>query len=608
MKKENKSTKKLIIILICLIILACIVFSVAYFVLNNDGDGILNSSSDNVEVIDESTKLSVEYTSDEILGVYTDFKAKINLDDLSIYGSGAQISGTTITITVAGTYYFSGTAEEANIIVNANNQEVVLVFDNSNITCSTTSVINVLKAKKVTINLQENSVNTFTDSSNYTVFTDDDEPDSCIFSKSDLSIDGKGKLIINANYKDGIASKDTLKIINSELEINSNDDGIRGKDFVAIKDARITIISSGDGIKSTNSEDTSLGFILIDGGIINVESENDGIQAETILNISNADITIKTTGQIESKTNTGFNINNYNKTNTTTDSQSSKGLKAGKEITINSGKIDINSSDDSIHSNEYIIINGGEISIYSGDDGIHADNNIIINNGNINIVKSYEGIEANYIRIEDGSISVVAFDDGINISGGNDSSSLGRQGVNNFSSTSDENRLLLINGGNIYVNSDGDGLDSNGSIKITGGNIEIAGSTNGGNGALDYDSKCTVTGGSLKIYGATGMWQNPSADSSQYSIAFSVTGKVGDIIELKDSEGNTITSFTAKKAYGMICISDSGLTKGKTYTLCVNGTSVGNQELTSVVTSNGNSNGTAGMGSGMMNDGGRQGR
>ena len=88
-------------------------------------------------------------------------------------------------------------------------------------------------------------------------------------------------------------------------------------------------------------------------------------------------------------------MNSYNKTNTTTtDSQSSKGLKAGKEITINSGKIDINSTDDSIHSNGYIIINGGQITIYSGDDGIHADNNIVINGGDINITKSYEGIGA----------------------------------------------------------------------------------------------------------------------------------------------------------------------------------------------------------------------
>ena len=102
------------------------------------------------------------------------------------------------------------------------------------------------------------------------------------------------------------------------------------------------------------------------------------------------------------------------------------------------------------------------------------------------------------------------------------------------------------------------------------------------------------------------MWQNPTTDSSQYSIAFGITGKVGDTIELKDSNGNTIVSFTAKKAYGMICISDSSLIKGKTYTLYVNGTSVGSQELSSIVTTNGNGN--SNFGGDMMNKGGRQGR
>lgn len=603
MENQDKSTKKLTIILICLLIMACIVFGITFLVLNNDSSNNSNtgSSGESVVPIEESTNLSVEYTSDEISGVYTDFKAKVNLDDLFIDGSGINISGSTITITTAGTYYFSGTAEDSNIIVDANNGEVVLVFENANITCSTTSVINVVKAKKVTINLVENSVNTFTDSSEYQTFTDGDELDATVFSKADLSIDGKGKLIINANYKDGIASKDTLKIINSEIEITSNDDGIRGKDYVAIKDAVITINSKGDGIKSTNDSDSSLGFILIDGGNINIESENDGIQAETILSISNTNITIKTTGEIQTKTNNDFNMNK-NKTTTSSNSESvsSKALKAGKEITINSGSIDINSADDAINSNGYIIINGGNITISSGDDGIHADNNILINDGKINITKSYEGIESNYIRIERGDISVISSDDGINISGGNDSSSMGRPGANSSANTSDENRVLVINGGNIFVNSDGDGLDSNGSILITGGNIEVAGSTNGGNGALDYDSKCTVTGGSIVIYGATGMWQNPSTDSSQYSIAFSQSGKVGDNITLKDSDGNEVASFTAKKAYGMICISNTNLVKGKTYTLYVNGTTVGSQELTSIVTSNGNN------GAGMMNAGGRR--
>ena len=589
------STKKLVIIMISLIIVAGIVIGFTIASMNkNSSNNSSSSDSEEVTVTEESTALSVEYTADEISGEYSNYTAKINLDNMSVDGDGASISGTTITISNAGVYYFSGTSSEANIVVDADNQDVVLVFDNTNITSSKTAVINVQKSKKTTINLAKGSNNTFTDSSNYTEFTDDDEPDACVFSKADLSINGSGKLVINANYKDGIASKDTLKIINAEIEITSNDDGIRGKDYTAIKDAKITINAGGDGIKSTNDTDETLGFILIDGGNIDIEAKADGIQAETVINISNADIKIKTTGEIATKTNNDFGrYSNQISTSSESDS-SSKGLKAGKEITINSGKIEIESTDDTIHSNNYIIINGGNLTLSSGDDGIHADANILINNGTINITKSYEGIEGAYIRIVDGDITVNASDDGININGGSDN--MGMMPQDSFTNMDDENRLLKIEGGNIYVNSDGDGLDSNGSIEISGGNIEVAGSVNGGNGALDYNNKCTVTGGTLVVYGATGMWQNPTTDSTQYSIAFSTTGSSGDKIELKDSNGNIITSFETKKAYGMICISSQELKKGETYTLYKNGAQVSGQELTNIVTSNGSSNNQGGPG------------
>ena len=268
------------------------------------------------------------------------------------------------------------------------------------------------------------------------------------------------------------------------------------------------------------------------------------------------------------------------------DSVSSKGIKAGKEITINSGNITITSTDDSIHSNSYIIINDGTFELSTGDDGIHADNNILINNGTINITKSYEGIEANYIKINDGNISVVASDDGINVSGGDGSEAFGQMGGDSFSTVEDDDRQLVINGGTMYVSAQGDGLDANGSIVMNGGKVTVAGTTNNGDGALDYDEAFNINGGTLIVYGATGMWQNPSTSSTQYSICFGTSGSAGDKIVLKDSKGNEIASFTTEKTYGAITISSGDLEKGETYTLYVNGEAKSSQELTSIVTSN----------------------
>ncbi|MBQ9315122.1 MAG: carbohydrate-binding domain-containing protein [Clostridia bacterium] len=486
--------------------------------------------------VTESNSTTVEYTSDELLGEYTNFSAKINLNNMSIEeGTGVSITGSTVTISKAGIYYFAGTAEEGNIIVNADNQEVVLVLDNVNITCTTTSVINVLDAKKVTINIPNGTTSTLTDGSEYTVFTEDDEPNATVFSKDDLSIDGEGTLVINANYQDAIASKDGLKIINTTLKITAEDDGIRGKDYVAIKDATITVKSKGKSIKATEETDTSLGYIVIDGGTFNIES-----------------------------------------------------------------------NDDALHSNNNIIINNGTFSISADDDGIHADSSIYINGGTINIIKSYEGIEANYIEINDGDISVVSSDDGINVNGGTDT--MGMRGQDAFKTISEDgsndNRMLVINGGNITVESNGDGLDSNGSVKIAGGTTIVGGSANGGNSALDYDKSFIITGGTVIAYGPTGMWQNPSNSSTQYSIAYAVVGKADDKIELKDTSGSVVASFTAKRAYGMVCISAQALKQGETYTLYVNNDEVATQELTSIVTSNGSSQGQFGGGfQGQMKNG-----
>lgn len=580
-----KSTNKLIIILIVLLIISGLM---GYFVYRSLNPNQTSTSSATTEVtpVTDSTEVSVEYNESEIADEYTNYTAKIDLNNLSSTGSGVNISENTITIQSAGTYYLSGTAN-ANIVVNAEKQQVILVLDNVNLTSTNTSAINVIKAKEVIINSAKGSTNTITDSSNYTVFTEDDEPDGCIFSKADLVINGLGKLVVKANYQDGIVSKDTLKIINANIEMTSADDGIRGKDYVSIKNSSIQITSTGDGIKATNTENDT-GFVAINGGTITVNSKADGIQAETYVNIANEPtINITTSGTVST-------VTSQFGTSSTDDGTSSKGIKAGTEITIESGNIKITSTDDAIHSNGYIIINNGNLELSSSDDGIHADNNIQINNGTINITKAYEGIESSYIEIKGGKITVKASDDGVNVCGGNDQSAFNRTGANSFTSSS--NGKLIITGGEIFVDSTGDGLDSNGSIEMSGGNVVVSGPTQNGNGPLDYDASFNITGGSLIIYGSNGMWQSTSNTSTQYSVVFAVSGKSGDKLELKDSSGNTVLSTTTNKTYAQILFSSNSIKKGETYTLYVNGTQNASLTANSVVTSNG----TTGMGGGMQ--------
>ena len=213
------NNKKSIIItaaIVSVIIIIIIIIIIAYF-------GKLNNNKSNVVQIDtESTNIEVEYSEAELTGEWSEYKAKITLSDekVSVEGTGVTTSGNTIKITTAGTYYITGTISDGSILIEAKEtDEVQLVLENSSITSKCTAPINGVKAGKLTITMAENSVNTITDSDNYTSLTDTEnlQPDAAIFTKTDLVINGEGKLVVNSNYLDGIASKDTLKIVNTNI-------------------------------------------------------------------------------------------------------------------------------------------------------------------------------------------------------------------------------------------------------------------------------------------------------------------------------------------------------------------------------------------------------
>lgn len=535
-----------------------------------------------------STKNNTQTKSEDTIGeIDTYIKLGSNI---SIDGEGAANANNKITITKGGTYSISGTLEDGQIIVDAGKEDdVELVLDNANITCSNSSPIYVKTAKNAIVALADNSKNSVTDGKTYVIEDENsDEPNATIFSKDDLKFIGNGTLVVNSNYNNGITSKDDLKIKGGTITVNSVGDGIRGKDSVTITDGNINITSSEDGIKSSNTEDESKGYVLIEGGKINITSGQDGIQAETKATISNGNISITSGGGSENSSKKSESWGNWGKpgeknpnqqestsTDTTTDAASAKAIKANNEIIIDKGDITIDSSDDAIHSNDKLTINGGNINIASGDDGIHSDSNLDINNGNISITKSYEGIESQIINIKGGEVKIVASDDGINAAGGNDSSSInGRPGQNNFSSS--EQGEINISGGDIYVDASGDGLDANGSISMTEGLVIVNGPTNNGNGALDYDGNFEVSGGTLIAAGSAGMAQTPSESSTQNSVSITLSQQeANSIVNIKSEDGEDVITFAPSKQYQTVVVTSPKLKTGSSYTVSYGGKSTG---------------------------------
>lgn len=415
-----------------------------------------NNSSNSSNVVSSISYNDIDYDSD--MSSYETID--VNLDSVSkVYK-----------ISKAAIYHFTGKLDGyIDIEVNDN---VKIILDNVTINNSNGSCIYVGNANNVYIELI--GKNKLSDGNSYSGFLE--EVNAVIYSHDDLIMEGNGSLEVNANYQDGIVSKDDLVIKSGEFNIVSHDDGIRGRDSVTIIDGNFTIKSGGDGIKSTNDTESDKGNILIKAGTFNITSDKDGIDSINGIEIDNGEFNIVTGNgaSISSKSNMWNNAGS--------DTESIKGIKANGNIKILDGKFTIDANDDGIHSNSVIEINSGDINIKSSDDGIHADGMVVINNGNIDITAS-EGIEATYVKIQDGNIKIDASDDGINA----------------LYKSSSYDTSVEINGGTINITmgqGDTDGIDSNGNIYINGGTVNIT-----GNSAFDYDGEAKYNGGTIIVNG-----------------------------------------------------------------------------------------------------------
>ncbi len=475
----------------------------------------------------------------------------LNDDSISVDGTGVTVAGTIATITAGGDYLLSGTLNDGRIIVDSDDDLIVrLILNGINITSSTNAPISVNNAEKTVIILADDSVNTVTDPASY-IFENptDDEPNVAVFSKDNLSVCGCGSLIINANYNDGLASKDGLVINGGNLSIYAVDDGIRGKDYLVVKTGTITINAGGDALKADNDSDPTMGYILIEDGSINLTSTSaDGFDAETDVLIKNGTITV-TTGR-GSGVKPGVD--------------STKGIKGTQCVIIDNGTFTINSSDDTIHSNTDILLDNGNYTLSTGDDAIHGDTTVVINNGSFNILKSVEGIESNSITFNGGAIHVAASDDAVNSTAGSDVEG-------------NDGSYTYINGGyNVLTVTDaGDGLDSNGNIAMTDGTVIIHGPSRDPEVAVDYNGTFKISGGLLIGAGSSSnMTQAPSSSSSQNSlkVKFNTSLSASTLFHLQTSAGNDVITFQPAHQYQSIVFSSSAFEQGQTYSIYTGGT------------------------------------
>lgn len=568
---------------------------------NNGGDGNLGGNNNNITGdTGNGTPVDTDFSkTDEDMFSNRDSETSYSSDSIEIVLNGSsatcssnkvQIDGNKITITDEGTYIISGTLDDGMIIVNAEETDKPqIVLNNANITSATCAPLYILQADKVFVTLAENSTNTLANGGTFTAI-DENNIDGVVYSKQDLTFNGPGTLTITAPVGHGIVCKDDLVFTDGTYAITSASHGMDVNDSVRVSGGSFTIAAGKDGIHVDNSDNAEKGFVYVNGGTFDIQAEGDGIDAGYYIQIEDGNFTIVCGGGYEngnktSSDNWGNMGGGGNKpggrpgrsagTSTTDESTSMKGIKANSSILINGGTFHINSADDGVHSNLSVYINNGTLEIASGDDGVHGEEELAITGGSINVTQSYEGLEALSIKISGGSIQIQSRDDGINAAGGTDSSGTGGRdqmfgggGFGGPGGSSSGNGSIIISGGSIFMYAQGDGIDSNGSLEISGGITIVTGPTQGDTSVLDYDTTATITGGTFIGAGASNMAQNFSSNT-QGVLALTASATGGSQIKLTDASGNTIIDYTPENSFNYIVLSSPDMKTGDSYTIYV---------------------------------------
>ena len=543
----------------------------------------------------------------------------VNVTDMTFTGKGVSVEGNVIKITEGGD--FSVTGENDNVMIHVDTKyKVKLRLEGVKMSNPSNPVIFFENSNKSFITISKGYENYITDGEEYTL-----DAKAAIFSNDDIEIKGEGTLCVTSKAHHALAGDDDIKIEEGTLVLSSDKkDGIHANNTIKIQGGDIKITAYGDGIEA--EED-----VIIEGGAIDITTTgevNDSFggrggmewgnrgergNRESFEGLQpNGNMTppegfqpggnMTPPGGFQPGGNMtppegfqpGGNMTPPEET-TEDESTATKGIKGETDIAIKGGSITVNSADHAVHSGGTLNITGGEMILSSQKGkGISAHGDVVIDNGRIDILKASEGLESKAnLTINGGIINIKGSDDGINAGGTG-----GRDAVNRSNPDAETGHDLIITGGEIFVDAQGDGLDANGRMIIEGGNIIVEGPTNNGNGALDSGGSIKVNGGTLIALGASGMAESPDNDSKQPSFKLVTSANItaGSDIVIKNQKGEEIYRYKTLKTGNSIVFSSPELKVGETYTVTI-GEETHTIEMKTTVTNTGNG-GFGGFGGG----------
>lgn len=578
-----KKSKKLTTLLISLLLIFSAMFTACNGVGGNGGNTVVKPSP----VENDAETKAIETAAKIDL---SDLKNDTATEDLT------SLEGDEIVIESDGEYYVTGNLTSITLKKGVTARVVLY-----NATISNPNGIAISTEKKCDLTITVKGENTVENSG---------DGENCIHVKGTLKINGDGTLNVKSTSKSAIKVTKDFYLTGATLNLESVAHGVNASS-VAIKNATVTIPNAKkDGLHAEcdydESDDISECMFTLKTGFVSLINVNytasvygDGIQADTFCYIDGGNYDIKTIGNFVLDTaenrekydleDDDFRYitrgNQYYKVesdyrgsaNLYALAQGCKGVKVGEIefdtdgdgeddvvilsdtnycLLIKSGTFNVDTADDAFHANSgNLIVDGGTFTVRSRDDAFTADVLTKINGGEITVTYSYEGIEGGYVEINGGNISVYSADDGIN-------------------AASDDEKVkehIIITGGIVTVNAEGDGLDSNGTILISGGTVYVYGPTGSGNSGLDADGGTLITGGEVFVTSSIGMVELPGKNSKQNVVSYGSYDniKVGAEIKIEDENGNVIFSVTAPKKCQSVIASSAKFISGSTYKLYI---------------------------------------
>ena len=432
---------------------------------------------------------------------------------------------------------------------------------------------------------------------------------------------------------DGLSCDDELTIKGGRVNITAGGDAVK---------------ASPDTDDTENPDTTSLGSVTISGGTITLEAAEDGIQADGDLTISGGTFAVTANGgHTTAISDEDASCKGLKAGKTLTVSggtftvDSADDALHANDVTVSGGTLTLASGDDAVHVDNDLVVgvqgssstSNPKIDITASYEGLEGTT-VSVYSGDIDVVASDDGVNAANSELGEHSDKFA-----INIAGGDlyiDAGSDGLDSNNDINITGgrvevygadammdaaiDYDGTFTLSGGTLFGAGMEPGAGTQAYIAVgetspsgsKGGHGGMGGGANGGQGMTppnDAGGTAGTTNGNPPTppANADGSTTPPSGDQNgQQSGARpekpsneggqqggkpmnreSALGiKKGSVITVQDADGRTLYTATALGSMSSVIFSSSDIKEGETYTVLVDGASVGTATAKLGTTSN----------------------